>query len=160
MTNYNDGRRAGLFWAKVHKTPGCWEWRASISNKGYGQFWDGQRLVLTHRYSWTMAHGDPGEMWVLHRCDNPPCVRPDHLFLGDVNANVADMMQKGRHVTLRGEAAPNARLSDADVADIRRRHVRGRNRYDRGNSADLAAEYGISIHYVQDLVKGAWRRTQ
>lgn len=83
------------FWRKVQKTEGCWLWTAGKNAKGYGIFWCGQ-FVKAHRYSWALEYEVLGTNWVLHRCDNPSCVRPDHLFLGDSKANVADMWKKGR----------------------------------------------------------------
>lgn len=88
------------FWRKVHKTDGCWEWTGSRDRKGYGKIAKGGAPtipLLAHRVSWAIHHGDPGDLCVLHRCDNPPCVRPDHLFLGTIADNNRDMTQKGRH---------------------------------------------------------------
>lgn len=87
---------ADRFWAKVEKTEGCWEWTGSKSRKGYGQFNEGR----AHRVSWEMHNGPiPEGMFVCHHCDNPPCVRPDHLFIGDNAANMRDAFAKGRHTT-------------------------------------------------------------
>lgn len=86
------------FWSKVDKTSGCWVWTASRSGNGYGQFrLDGHNRPA-HRLAWELTHGAiPEGAFVLHECDNPPCVRPDHLFLGDQSLNMADMAGKGRH---------------------------------------------------------------
>lgn len=87
-----------FFWTKVRKTDGCWEWTGSRTNKAYGQFYDGLRGVRAHRYSWEIEHGAiPSGACVLHRCDDPICVRPDHLFLGSHAENMADMTTKRRH---------------------------------------------------------------
>lgn len=101
---------AQRFWSKVDKNgpiashaPGlgqCWIWTGSTS-EGYGQInvggGDG-RHDWAHRVSWEIHHGPiPDGLWVLHRCDNPSCVRPDHLFLGTVADNNRDMIAKGRH---------------------------------------------------------------
>lgn len=85
------------FWEKVRKTDGCWEWTGGRT-LGYGAFTI-DRQVGTKRahilsYEWNV--GPTEGRWVLHRCDNPPCVRPDHLFLGDVRDNNQDMINKGR----------------------------------------------------------------
>lgn len=85
------------FWAKVNKTDGCWLWTGSTRWFGHGALHVNGRRTLTHRYSWTLANGPiPDGQSVLHRCDTPACVRPDHLFLGTQTDNVADMVQKNR----------------------------------------------------------------
>lgn len=82
------------FWRHVKVGDGCWEWTRS---KSYAKFWDGQRSVFAHRKSWEIHHGPiPEGMCVCHRCDNPICVRPDHLFLGTQRDNIIDMVSKGR----------------------------------------------------------------
>jgi hypothetical protein len=89
------------FWAKVQKTDSCWLW-TGCKSRGYGRFRSRGNKVTsqrTHRVSWEIAHGPiPDGLKVLHRCDTPACVRPDHLFLGTQKENVWDSIQKGRHV--------------------------------------------------------------
>ncbi len=95
-----------LFSAKFSKGDGCWEWTASRNRNGYGNFrsrtfFPGE--LLAHRISWLIHKGDiPAGLQVLHNCDNPCCVRPDHLFLGTMVDNMKDMAAKGRHATKRG----------------------------------------------------------
>ena len=89
------------FWEKVDKTDDCWVWISSkISskpNRGYGRIWVNGKPELAHRISWEIANGPiPKGMQVLHRCDNPSCVRPDHLFLGTQRDNMQDSIEKGR----------------------------------------------------------------
>ncbi len=95
------------FWARVNKTPGCWEWTGIRTKEGrrkrgpgYGQFMmEWRKIMLAHRYSWILHFGPiPDDMFVCHRCDNPGCVRPDHLFLGTPKENTQDMIRKGRQV--------------------------------------------------------------
>lgn len=85
------------FWEKVAKSDGCWEWTAATTN-GYGviQLGQGTGTRGAHVVAYELEIGPTEGRWVLHRCDNPPCVRPDHLFLGDVAANNRDMFAKGR----------------------------------------------------------------
>lgn len=160
MSGYSDGRRVAFFWSHVQITPGCWLWTASTNAKGYGQFGVANgRCVLTHRFSFELHHGPLDGRWALHRCDNPPCVNPDHLYAGTVTENVRDMLARGRHVTPRGEASPNAVLTDEQVREIRQRHIRGLNRWRRGNTVALAEEFGISPRHVQNIAAGVWRRS-
>jgi hypothetical protein len=96
--------------------------------------------MLAHRVSWEMHFGAiPHGLLVLHRCDNPPCVRPDHLFLGTIADNSRDMVAKGR------EARPNARLTVADVQDIRARLARG----DVGLA--ISREYGVENSLISQI---------
>lgn len=94
-------------WAKVNKNgpiPShapdlgpCWTWTGATRNGGYGSIKIRGRRHCTHRVAWTMERGAiPGDMNVLHKCDNPPCVNPEHLFLGTDADNVHDMVAKGR----------------------------------------------------------------
>lgn len=91
---------ADRFWEKVDRGEECWTWKPEFSRNpgGYGMFTPrhGAR-VGAHRISWELANGPiPPGMFVLHHCDNPPCVRPDHLWLGTHLDNMADMKAKGR----------------------------------------------------------------
>ena len=88
------------FWLKVHRGDGCWEWHgcrlSQEPKRNYGIAWNGYD-IRAHRYSWELTNGPvPAGMHVLHRCDNPPCVRPDHLFLGTQGDNLRDAVEKGR----------------------------------------------------------------
>lgn len=95
-------RRKGLsqnFWARVDRTEECWVWNGPrLKGNRYGLLQRHYHKVYAHRVSWEMHFGPiPNGLFVLHRCDNPPCVRPDHLFLGTQTDNMADMNAKGRH---------------------------------------------------------------
>ena len=115
------------FWRRVQYAPGegCWEWTGKArANYGYGLIVIGGRQERAHRVAWTLFYGDiPIGMFVLHHCDNPPCVRPDHLFLGSQTANLADMTAKGRRRhgvrDQRGSKNPATHLTEADVAVIK-----------------------------------------
>lgn len=86
------------FWAYVQPSTGCWQWNGPMREQdGYGFFTLGGRRLSAHRVSWELHHGSiPDGFYICHHCDNPPCVRPDHLFLGTVRDNVDDMIAKGR----------------------------------------------------------------
>lgn len=89
-----------LFWAKVDTSGECWVWTGMRDPKGYGRL-SRKRVspapILVHRYSWRLAgNAIPDGLAILHRCDNPPCVRPSHLFVGTLTDNNRDMRAKGR----------------------------------------------------------------
>ena len=85
-------------WVRVAKGDGCWEWQGARSASGYGSMFSASGgHHVAHRVIWEDVNGPiPDGLWVLHRCDNPPCCRPDHLFLGTPADNTADMIAKGR----------------------------------------------------------------
>ena len=87
-----------LFERRIQQdTNGCWLWTGYRNRGGYGELKHRGKRVLAHRLSWRLAHGNlPASLHVLHRCDNPACVRPEHLFLGTNQDNVADRIAKGR----------------------------------------------------------------
>ncbi len=124
------------FWARVDKSDpdGCWIWTGLLDDYGYGRATYGRRLVdLAHRVSWRIEFGEiPEGVCILHHCDNPPCVRPVHLFDGDRGDNARDMSTKGRQYlqqhperALRGEAHGNHRLTEVAIREIRRRRACG-----------------------------------
>jgi hypothetical protein len=107
------GRKRSIaerFWSKVIKADGdgCWLWNAGRDVKGYGNF-AGRHA---HRVAYELTYGPlPEGVFACHRCDNPPCVRPDHLFPGDTTANVRDAIQKGRFDTPARRIAALANLA-------------------------------------------------
>lgn len=135
-------------WAKVNKSgpvplhrPAlgpCWLWQGSVDGSGYGRIGLGKTTVGAHRLALAIDANRreiiTGPQLVLHRCDNPPCCNPKHLFLGDDAANAADRVSKGRNGDLRGERNGRAKLSDADVAAIRS---------DKRGGIQLASAYNV-----------------
>jgi hypothetical protein len=150
---------AERFREKVRKAPdgGCWEWTGSKDVNGYGRIMvkrdDGQYIpILAHRLSWKLSRGPiPEGQGVLHYCDTPACVRPDHLFLGDARANAQDAASKDR--TTFGERNPMAKLTEEQAIEIARRCQAGENQY------RIASDYGVCQAVVSKIVRGeSWRR--
>lgn len=147
------------FWAKVNKTDGCWLWTGCTVRGGYGQFSTNKHLISAHRYSYALHSGPiPDQLNVCHRCDNPACVRPDHLFLGTQAENIADKVAKSRQAkgsthgtkvkperVARGTRQGTSKLTDDQVRAIRalRPHLTVRA---------LALQFGVSSSTIQDIV--------
>jgi len=117
------------FWAKVDQTDrnGCWPWAGAYFSHGYGScriVIRGQQLYYAHRVAWVIANARtiPKGLAICHRCDYPPCCNPAHLFLATNDENVADRVAKGRTARHHGEDHPAARLTSAQVREIRTLH--------------------------------------
>lgn len=140
------------------KPSGCWEWRNVRSKTGYGTFSAPVvGILLAHRASWMIAYGAiPEGKYICHHCDNPPCVNPDHLFVGSPRDNTADMHAKGRSRNPSGSSHWNAKLATRDVSEIRRRYVpRTLSGSGTGaSSAELAAEFGVSPEQIVKIANG------
>ena len=124
---------------------GCWVWTASRLKSGYGVIALTRGEKLAHRASYARFVGPiPKGKQVCHKCDNPPCCNPDHLFLASQRENLWDMVSKGR------DSKPGARLTPEQVTEIRTRKTRGPTR--------LAREYGVSISHIHRILKHeAWK---
>lgn len=155
-----------VFWSRVDKGIDCWVWTAKSRNSGgYGSFRYKGKQRSTHRIAYELTFGPiPAGMCVLHRCDNPPCCNPAHLFLGTVADNSADMVSKGRQATgvsvsrrdmstaRRGSKHPDAKLTEASVREIRQRHESGESYY------KLAERYGVQFGTIGKIVRReAWK---
>lgn len=115
---------AERFLKYVKKTPSCWEWIGMRDANGYGRLNVHDLPELAHRLSWQLSVGAvPVGKCVLHKCDNPSCVNPEHLYLGTQVDNIADMFQKGRGHMRRGRL--QAILTDAQVQEIRKSNESG-----------------------------------
>jgi hypothetical protein len=123
--------------------------------KGYGQIGRGGRgsgMTYAHRVSYELAHGPiPAGMCVCHRCDNPPCCNPAHLFLGTLGDNNRDSKEKGR--TASGERNGQVKLTDEEVRQIRRLHSQG------ATQRALAFLFGVQFMQVSRIVNFQSRRT-
>lgn len=156
------GHRTGIedrFWAKVDKRgpDECWIWTANRLPKGYGLFRVEDKMVKTHRLSYEMHKGPiPKGLWVLHTCDNPPCVNPTHLWVGTNAENVADKETKGRGNHPRGAKHGRATISEATAREIRATHAAGLS-----STKALAERFGIATHIVHDVVhRRSWRHVE
>lgn len=150
---------AERFWSKVDRGFGlddCWEWTGGRDRRGYGRFGVRDGVAkLAHRVAYELAVGPiPDGLHILHRCDNPACVNPDHLRAGTQIENIAEMDHRGRRVNAqpRGEDHPRAKLTVTDVAVIREWAPAG------WSYADLAAAFGVSKGLIGRILRGEiWR---
>ncbi len=142
------------FWRHTKWRGDCLEWIGCRNAKGYGTIRHTHSSDLTHRVAWELYTGKrPGpDTLVLHHCDNPPCVRREHLYLGDHAQNARDKMQRGRHIAPRGAENGNAKLTPEAVRDIRSRCAAGERR------GDVAYVYGVTVGTVHHVMQGrTWR---
>lgn len=102
-------------------TNGCWEFIGAKDRRGYGRMFDGKESERVHRIAYEIFIGRIGDKFVCHRCDNPPCFNPEHLFLGFSKDNQIDASSKGRSrgKWMPGVLSSNAKLTEADVLEIR-----------------------------------------
>jgi hypothetical protein len=151
------------FWAKVDKNgpihpelkTRCWVWTASTYHFGHGciVLGDGSGSSSAHRVSWEIHNGKiSSKLCVLHKCDNPPCVNPEHLFLGTRTDNHLDMVNKGRLVVdaavyLRGDDHQNSKLTEEVVRECRTLHKSG-----QASIRELAKKHDVSYSTIQRVV--------
>jgi hypothetical protein len=147
---------ADRLWPKVVKGDGCWPFTGHRCRGLHGQILgENGRIIGAHRAAWIVTYGPiPAGMYVCHKCDNPPCCRPDHLFLGDAGVNNADRDAKGRRrdAPPRGEANANARVTAEQVREMRRLRAEG------WIYAQLAERYGMTIASAQRIcTRAVWK---
>jgi transposase len=142
------------FWAKAKlEASGCLEWQPYKCSKGYGIVQYKGKIRKAHRVSWIIRNGPiPEGLFVCHKCDNPPCINPDHLFLGTCADNSADMVRKGRSPDMSKEKNGRAILSMKAAEEIRRRYVKGCGARKSSNSLQLAKEFGVKRSTIYDII--------
>lgn len=137
------------FWLKVDRSGGpdsCWEWQG-FQHNGYGWLTSNKRCYRAHRLTWELTNGPiPEGMSVLHRCDNPPCCNPAHLFLGTDLDNVQDAIRKGRRASRKGTQNAQVKLSEDDVREIREWRAAG------ATQPAIAAIYGVSQQTISNII--------
>lgn len=128
---------------------GCHVWQGHVDRAGYGRIMINRKNRRCHRVAWEMKKGPiPPGKWILHRCDNPPCCNPDHLFLGTQTDNMVDMWAKGRHPTTVGESNGRTPLTAEQAILIKSA------RRDKASREQLAKQYGVSWFTIQNIQLG------
>ncbi len=143
------------FWEKVYKTEGCWIWNAGTTKFGYGVFCvkrNGMRqMLLAHRYSFSLVNRDIADgICICHSCDNPPCVRPSHLFPGTQYDNLLDMTNKGRRNSSheqKGVLNHNSKLSEDDILKIK-------SLYPQMSQQKIADIFGVCQAHISSILSG------
>ena len=144
------------FWSKVNKNAenGCWVFTGAKHDWGYGIFYvdEKRRLVRAHRFSYWLHFGPyPKDKFVLHKCDNPPCVNPDHLFLGTQLDNVRDCLSKSRFRSAPhdGMNNPNRKLNELEVKAVKFFYSMG-SVYQR----ELGEIFGVTQNAISKIIRG------
>lgn len=156
LREHNPEEYERRFWNKVAVggPDDCWEWTGSVrtrinkDGKSYGRIRSGDRTLHAHRESYRLRWGDPpDDKLVLHTCDNPACVNPNHLYLGTPADNVRDMYERKRARHERGTDRYNAKLNPDKVREIRR--LRAEGMY----TTDIAKKFGINGGTVSRIIR-------
>lgn len=129
------------FWSKTEpKESGCIEWTRAKRSYGYGAVRIERRSLAAHRVAFFLKNGPfPNGAEICHRCDNPPCCNPDHLFIGTHLDNMRDMFSKNRRISAKGEKHAAAKLTESQVRELRTRYANK-----EGSMEKLGLQYGIT----------------
>lgn len=134
----------------------CWIWNGYKNRAGYGWFHVSGHTLSNHaqRISWELTYGHPGKAHVLHKCDNPACVNPDHLFLGDQKANMKDMHLKNRHA--KGETNGISYLKEEDIIKIREMYLTKKYTH-----MELAVIFNTTRRHIGHIInRQVWKHIQ
>jgi len=124
----------------------CIEWKQCRDKANYGVSWFQGKKIAAHRKAWILANGPiPNGMFVLHKCDNPPCVNPDHLFIGTHADNMRDKAAKGRMRLDGGRPRFSAKVSEGDIGVIRA--LKGKKK-----QSEIASIYGLCQSAVSRIM--------
>lgn len=140
------------FMRSFQKTDGCWIWERAKTDLGYGIFCVGRKNYSAHRYSYELTNGPiPKGLFICHKCDNPSCINPDHLFAGTPLDNIRDAIAKGR-LKPKGEDRSSAKLKNEDVLEIRESY-----KSKLENQYELARRFNVSRSLITHIVnRKAW----
>jgi hypothetical protein len=142
------------FWLHVEKTDTCWLWTGTPANDfGHGKLWVDGKFIGAHVFAYRLLVGCVQDgLQVLHTCDVPNCVRPDHLYAGTQADNMADKMRRGRHNPTTGEKHGQAILHEEQVLEILQEYATG------SRQTFLAEKYGVARTTIQAIVeRRSWK---
>jgi HNH endonuclease len=149
--SYNQGMTKEHFYGLCDKRDGCWEWKNGL-NHGYGRAYHDKRRWGAHQLSYFFTHGSiPDGLFICHKCDNPKCVNPDHLYAGTGRDNMRDRTERGRFSPARGERSGMARLTEEQVKWIRKVHLPNDKKF---GARPIARRLGVGRTTVRWVVKG------
>lgn len=142
-------RHKKVFRESINKIPrGCWEWVGHRFWSGYGRIYIKPKYRRAHRVSWEIKHGEiPKGMCVCHKCDNPACVRPSHLFLATHAENMIDKKNKNRAYRMKGVEHHQCKLTEKQVREIRKKYVPYKM-----STNKLGKIYGVSKATIQAII--------